>query len=239
MPAKLNKRINKILRDFEMAEGMVPGVIKYKFRDESSPEFYLVIVPNKNYDPVRREGKDNKKFFVFATNIKFNSVKEFTDKVPKEYRKRWNIETGYRMKKVFKIRTCSKSFAVRSLFFTLQCIMHNCLNVLKEVVSITAYTLKSAICEGIRNCLHIGSDLIRNQSIAGLYNRVKRYNEDRELQSRQQPRSGLTSASGSDRIFNLPNSGAMIRFDSDRLSGINLVALSHTFKVQINIYYMF
>ncbi len=39
--------------------------------------------------------------------------------------------------------------------------------------------------------------------------------------------------------FNLPNSGAMIRFDSDRLSGINLVSLSHTFKVQINIYYMF
>ena len=185
MPAKLNKRIKKILLDFEIAEGRVPGVIKYKFRDESSPEFYLVIVPNKNYDPVRREGKDNKKFFVFATNIKFNSVKEFTEKVPKEYRKRWNIETGYRMKKVFKIRTCSKSFAVRSLFFTLQCIMHNCLNVLKQVVSITAYTLKSAICEGIRDCLHIGSDLIRNQSIAGLYNRVKRYNEDRELQSRQ------------------------------------------------------
>jgi len=71
MPAKLNKRIKKILRDFEIAEGMVSGVIKYKFRDESSPEFYLVLVPNKNYDPIRREGKDNKKFFVFATNIKF------------------------------------------------------------------------------------------------------------------------------------------------------------------------
>ncbi|KAF5413934.1 MAG: hypothetical protein C5S48_10220 [Candidatus Methanogaster sp.] len=149
MPAILNKRIKKILRDFEMAEGMVPGVIKYKFRDESSPEFYLVIVPNKNYNPLKREGKDNKKFFVFATNIEFNSVKEFTKKIPKEYRKRWNIETGYRMKKVFKIRTCSKSFAARSSFFILQCIMHNCLNVSKQVVSITAYMLKSAICKSL------------------------------------------------------------------------------------------
>jgi len=41
-------------------------------------------VPNKNYNPLKREGKDNKKFFVFATNIKLDSVKEFTKKIPKE-----------------------------------------------------------------------------------------------------------------------------------------------------------
>ena len=185
VPAKLNKRIKKILRDFEMTEGMVPGVIKHKFRDESSPNFYLVIVPNKNYNPSKREGRDNKKFFVFATNIKFDSVKKFTEKVLKEYRKRWNIETGYRMKKVFKIRTCSTSFVARSSFFILQCIMHNCLNVLKQVVSITAYMLKSAICKGIRDSLHVGSDFIRNQSIFEFYNRVKHYNEDRELELRR------------------------------------------------------
>ena len=185
VPAKLDKRIKKILRDFEMVNGMVPGIIEYEFRDKSSPKFHLVLVPNKEYNPLKREGKDNKKFFVFATNIKFDSVKEFVKKIPKEYRKRWNIETGYRMKKVFKIRTCSTSGVVRSLFFILQCIMHNCLNVLKQVVSITAYTLKSAICKGIRDCLHIGSDIICNQSIVGFYNRMKRYNEDRELESRQ------------------------------------------------------
>jgi len=185
MPAKLDKRIKKILRDFEMSEGMVPGVIKHKFGNKSSPEFYLVIVPNKNYNPSKREGKDNKKFFVFATNIKFDSVEEFTKRIPKEYRKRWNIETGYRMKKVFKIRTCSKSFVTRSLFFILQCIMHNCLNVLKQVVSITAYMLKSAICKGIRDSLYVGSDFIRNQSIFEFYNRVKHYNEDRELELRR------------------------------------------------------
>jgi len=185
MPAKLDKRIKKILHDFEMTEGMLPGVIKYKFRDERSPEFYLVIVPNKNYNPLKREGKDNKKFFVFATNIKFDSVKKFTKKIPKEYRKRWNIETGYRMKKVFKIRTCSKSFVARSSFFILQCIMHNCLNVLKQVVSITAYMLKSAICKGIHDSLHVESDFICNQSIFEFYNRVKYYNEDRDLEFRR------------------------------------------------------
>jgi hypothetical protein len=67
----------------------------------------------------------------------------------------------------------------------LQCIMHNCLNVLKQVVSITAYKLKSAICKGIRDFLHVGSDLIRNRSIVEFYNRMKCYNEDKELELRQ------------------------------------------------------
>ncbi len=85
--------------------------------------FTLFSCPGKNYDPLKGGGKDNKKFLVSATNIKFNSVKEFTKNIPKEYRKLWNIETGYRMEKVFKIRTCSKSFVARSLFFTLQYII--------------------------------------------------------------------------------------------------------------------
>ena len=63
--------------------------------------------------------------------------------------------------------------------------MHNCLNVLKQVVSITVYILKSAICRGIRDSLHVGSDFIRNQSIVGFYNQMKQYNEDRELELRR------------------------------------------------------
>jgi hypothetical protein len=63
--------------------------------------------------------------------------------------------------------------------------MHNCLNVLKQVVFITTYMLKSAICKGMRDFLDVGSDFICNQSIFEFYNRMKCYNEDRELQSRQ------------------------------------------------------
>ena len=69
----------------------MPGVIKHKFGDKSIPEFYLVLVPNKDRNHLKREGKDKKAFLVFATDLKFNSVKEFTKKIPGEYRKQWNI----------------------------------------------------------------------------------------------------------------------------------------------------
>ena len=94
MPAKLDKRIKKILRDFEMAEGMVSEVIKHKFGDKSSPNFYFVILPNKNYNPLKREGKDNKKFFVFATNIKFDQGYVFSQgEKPRDYTRFHEINT--------------------------------------------------------------------------------------------------------------------------------------------------
>jgi len=165
--------------------GRVPGILKYHFVDKRSPEFYLVLIPNKKYDPLKREDNGNKKFFAFATNINFGSVGEFIEKVPEEYKNRWNIETGYRMKNIFKIRTCSKSPVVRSLFFILRCIMHNYLAVLKQVVHITAYRLKSCICGGIQDYLHSGYSFVSTQSIVGFYDRMKRYSEDRELEFRR------------------------------------------------------
>jgi len=60
-------------------------------------------------------------------------VEKFIKRVPEEYRKRWNIETGYRVKNEFKIWNCYRSYVVRTLFFVIRCIFHNFLNVLKRV----------------------------------------------------------------------------------------------------------
>jgi len=50
-------------------------------------------------------------------HAKVGSIDIFIKQIPEEYRKRWNIETGYRVKKDFKIRTCSKSPVARTLLF--------------------------------------------------------------------------------------------------------------------------
>ena len=77
------------------------------------------------------------------------STSEFVKKIPEEYRKRRNIETGYRVKNSFKIRTCSKSPVARILFFWVQCLLYNVMNLLKSVLEIDAYKLKSAISSAI------------------------------------------------------------------------------------------
>ena len=89
------------------------------------------------------------------------SISEFIKVVPEEYRRRWNIETGYRVKNTFKIRTCSKSPVVRTLYFILRCILFNLLNLLKSGLNITAYELKSATNSDIIQCIKYGYESLQ------------------------------------------------------------------------------
>ncbi|MBN2845004.1 MAG: transposase [Deltaproteobacteria bacterium] len=185
LAAKIDKRIRKILERHKRENGRKNAIFKYKFKDERSPEFYLVAIPNPDYDPAKREGKGNRDFYLFATSIAFGSVEEFVKRVPKEYRRRWKIETGYRVKKEFKIRTCSRSYVARVLFFVIQCIMHNFLNVLKRILRIAAHQLKSRIVEDIEKYLCDGK-FVNTLPLRVFYAKMASYNERRVMELRCQ-----------------------------------------------------
>lgn len=179
MAAKINKRIKKMLEEHVGENGRKPAIFKYRFRDKCSPEFYLVAIPNPDY----AKDKNNGEFLLFAASINFGSVEEFITRVPEEYRRRWNIETGYRVKNEFKIRTCSKRGVARVLFFVVQCIMHNFLSVQKSILSTTAYELKSLIAEDIQKYLCEGK-FSNTLSFTAFYTKMADYNEHRLVELR-------------------------------------------------------
>ena len=181
MAAKSNKRINKLLVEHKRKNGVTPVVFKYQFKDKSCPEFYLVAIPNPDY----AKDKNNGEFHLFATNIDFGSVEEFIRVVPDEYKRRWNIETGYRVKNEFKIKTCSKEAVARVLFFVVQSILHNFLNVQKSILSITAYELKSLIVTDIQNYLCEGT-FANAVSLREFHTKMAGYNERRVTELRCQ-----------------------------------------------------
>jgi hypothetical protein len=53
------------------------------------------------------------------------------------------------VKNVFKIRTCAKKAMPRVLFFVIQCLLHNYLNVLKRILEISAQRLKALVAQDI------------------------------------------------------------------------------------------
>lgn len=55
MAAKIDKRIRKLVERHKRENGRETALFKYKFEDERSQEFYLVAIPNPDYDP---EGGD-------------------------------------------------------------------------------------------------------------------------------------------------------------------------------------
>jgi len=116
---------------------------------------------------------------LFATDITVTIASDIMKKIPEEYRKRWNIETGYRLKNAFKIRTCSKSPIVRTLFFLIQCLLYNIESLLKQVIVIDAYKLKSAISDAIVTVITKGYKSLFIVPLQKFIKSLQEYNEDR------------------------------------------------------------
>jgi hypothetical protein len=166
--AKSNKRIKEILQKHRKEHGDTSTVFEYKFQ-EGEQTFNIVATWDKE-----------KGYILFATNKKVDSIDTFVKKIPQEYRKRWNIETGYRVKNDFKIRTCSKSPVARTLFFVIQCIMYNILNVLKSVLDITAYQMKSQINQDIIKAVAVGIKSLCTIPIKLFLDCLKKFNRERK-----------------------------------------------------------
>ncbi len=178
MAAKSNQKINAILAEHKEKFGYTSTIFKYQF-GKGGPTFNIVAVVNPKYDPTKKKVKGNNEYHLFATNLKIISISEFIKIIPEEYRRRWNIETGYRVKNTFKIRTCSKSPVVRSLYFILQCVFFNVLNLLKSVLNITAYELKSATNSDIIQCIKYGYESLQAIPVKIFIKLLMKYNKFR------------------------------------------------------------
>jgi len=176
--AKSNAKINGMLQEHKNKFGRTSTIFKYHF-GKGGPTFNIVAVVNPEYDPMKKTDKGNREFYLFATNLKFRSIHEFIAIVPEEYRKRWNIETGYRVKNAFKIRTCSKSPVVRTLYFVLQCILYNVLSMLKSGLDITAYQLKSTMDIDIIQCVKHGYESLFVVPVKIFMTTISDYNKNR------------------------------------------------------------
>lgn len=176
--AKSNKKINAILLQHKKKFGQTTTFFEYQF-EKGGKKFIIVAVLNPKYDPNSKKDKGNNEYHLFATNLPVNNASDFIKKIPEEYRKRWNIETGYRVKNAFKIRTCSKSPIARSLFFLIQCLLYNIESLLKLVIEIDAYRLKSAISDAIVIIIKEGYKLLCNVTVQNFMNSLWEFKENR------------------------------------------------------------
>ena len=177
--AKSNKKINAILLEHKKKFGETSTVFEYQF-EKGDPKFNIVAIHNQKYDPKDKNNKGNHEYHLFATDISVNIASDILKKIPEEYRKRWNIETGYRLKNAFKIRTCSKSPIVRTLFFLIQCLLYNIESLLKQVIEIDAYKLKSAISDAIVTVIKKGYKSLFIVPLQNFMKSLREYNVNRD-----------------------------------------------------------
>jgi len=91
MPAIKNPKVKRLMEQFDAST-----IVRYCMESSSDDKkvyFNLFIV----------EGKDGKKI-VFASNYPYYYVSVIVEK----YKKRWGIETSYRIKSELRLKTCSR-----------------------------------------------------------------------------------------------------------------------------------
>ena len=87
----------------------------------NSVTFRLVLLKSKKYHD--HNAKVVEKYSAFATNLPVKE--EEREQVIEAYRKRWGIETGYRVKREFRIKTSTRVYSMKILFFFLSVVMYN------------------------------------------------------------------------------------------------------------------
>ena len=114
-----NDRVKEAIRDAHQNGGFVRW---YEMGQKNNKvSFNLVLVKNKKY---HKPGTDVIDWYsAFATNL---DVKEDErEDLSESYRRRWGIETGYRVKREFRIRTSTRVYSMKVLFFFLSVAMYN------------------------------------------------------------------------------------------------------------------
>ncbi len=104
----------------------------YKGKKNESRHFTIFLIANPKHDPSKPTRKGNEEFYLFATNItiKLSDHRAFTMKynhkysgearsdLSEYYRKRWGIETDYRvLEHNFMAKTTSNKFSIRYFNF--------------------------------------------------------------------------------------------------------------------------
>lgn len=120
MPLSGSTRLYGIMGEVDAGTG--PAVLPYTMtsRNGQSVTAALVIVPK-----ARKRGRIRDRYVAFLTNIELDCPKKLLRHMPKTYRVRWGIETGYRVLEGARARTKSPKMAARLFFFFLSLAFYN------------------------------------------------------------------------------------------------------------------
>ena len=124
-------------------EEKMPFVLEYKSKSHKK-------YPEHQFDIIGFEWADER--WYFATSLDFTNENLY--KAIEIFRKRWGVETGYRMINQFLPKTTSKNYSVRMFYFFFACIMYN------------AWVLFNLLKSTIQKCLHIPVLFFKNLLLA-------------------------------------------------------------------------
>lgn len=121
-PAIKNDNVKEAIEDHD--HGLIPDMIGFTMknaeRQEASFNLLMYRKPNaKASDPV------HKRYIAFATNMPYDEALTVFSLLPGEYRKRWGIESGFRVQDNVQAKTTSTNYTIRTVYLMLSIFLYN------------------------------------------------------------------------------------------------------------------
>ena len=121
MPCVLTPGIKKALQEHARGEREMVSDYTFTHQGVEGASFTLVIFPKAGCE----ETDPCKRYVPFATNIPTGDILWNVSRLPKDYRSRWGIESGYVGVEEFRGRTTSRNHSLRLLCFYYALILYN------------------------------------------------------------------------------------------------------------------
>jgi hypothetical protein len=122
MPAVKNNKVKQTIRKYK--EGPVKRFVLGDRRKNVSFNLAIYPLPEQRI-PKKKKLAVYDLYFGFATNLPNSLAANIPAFIPSEYRRRWGIETGYRVQGNVKAKTTSKKYPMRLLYHLTSVLLYN------------------------------------------------------------------------------------------------------------------
>ena len=111
MPVPKSTVVQKMLSEHDKKIRKPVSLYTVKSTTDSF-EYTLVIVPSSKH---KKSDDICERYHAFATNLNIRNAAKLVEIIPQEYRRRWDIESGYRVVEQRRAHTTSKNSTIRSV----------------------------------------------------------------------------------------------------------------------------
>jgi len=125
MPAVKNEKVKDTIRGYH--ESRAEAVRRFLLgKGENTVSFNLAIYPKPRERKTRKRQKNiYDRYLTFATNLSKAAATRLPALIPEEYRRRWGIETGYRVQGSVEAKTTSTNYTLRLLYQMVSVFVYN------------------------------------------------------------------------------------------------------------------
>jgi IS4 transposase len=120
-----NSKVKDAIRDYH--ESKAEAVQRFPMgKGEKTVSFNLAMYPRPGERKTRkRQQSIYDRYLPFATNLSKAAATRLPALIPQEYRRRWGIETGYRVQGTVEAKTTSSNYALRILYHMSSVLIYN------------------------------------------------------------------------------------------------------------------